>query len=95
MTVERPKTASTSFASPQSATHWLFTRLEGLVDVAIPETAVFDSEGVFERWLYTDPSPHSAQASKRCTIRTHSYLQLNLLRLEARLQVRTLVSHFL
>lgn len=78
---------STSFASPQSATYWLFTHLDGLTDVAIPETAVFDDEGVFERWLYTELSPYSAQVSKKCRIRTHNHLQLNLLRLEARLQV--------
>lgn len=36
-----------------AATYWVFKHLEGLRRVPIPETALFDSEGVLEAWIYT------------------------------------------
>lgn len=83
-------TDTVELSGRHAASYWLFSHLEGLRHVAIPETAFFDSEGVLEAWLFTDAS-HKNQSD--CQIARRDFLETNVLRLEAHLQVRKATPH--
>lgn len=81
---------ATAVVGRQRASHWLFSRLEGLQGVLIPETGLFGAEGVCDAWIFAGTPKTNQDASPRCwsVITRHDVLQTSLLRLEARFQVR-------
>lgn len=77
-----------------AATYWLFKHVEGLCRVPIPETALFDAEGVLEAWIFAPVvatrrrDANSKPQAVGCQVVRREVLETNVLRLEARLQVR-------
>ncbi|DAZ94043.1 TPA: hypothetical protein N0F65_001474 [Lagenidium giganteum] len=78
-----PPQRTTEASGARAATYWLFKRLVGLQHVAVPETALFDDEGVLEAWLYV---PATSVTASPPPVTAHEFVQLRLLRFEARLQ---------
>ncbi|GLE09949.1 hypothetical protein PINS_up021894 [Pythium insidiosum] len=84
MTARAADTLTLELSSHQRATVWLFDHLDGARDVLVPETALFDDEGILSAWLFTRSSVVDKRS--RLVVTRREQLELNLLRLEARLQ---------
>lgn len=56
------------FVGRRAATHWLLGHLDGLHHVPVPDTGLFDAEGVLEAWVYSCGSTLSRDRQVCCIV---------------------------